>query len=79
MTINFEVKNRFTGHVQFTANIECEESTDFRAKLGLSVEWAVKNNVTLRDADLTGAYLRDADLRDAQLDEFVRLSRKVAK
>ena len=65
--MKFEVKNRWSGSVQFTADIECDESASYRFKLGLAVRWAFKGDADLSDADLSGAYLRDADLRGAYL------------
>ena len=65
--INFNILNRWTGNVQFTAEINCPEDAPYRVKLGLAVRWGVKNGAVLRDADLSGADLRDADLRGADL------------
>lgn len=70
--MKFEVLNRFSGAVQFTAEIECDENSSRSLKLGLAVKWALKNNANLwgaylRGADLRGADLRDASLRDANL------------
>ena len=62
MTIKFDVLNRFTGAVQFTAEIECDEGASVSVKLGLAVRWAVKAG-----ADLAGAYLAGADLARADL------------
>jgi hypothetical protein len=45
--MKFEIKNRFSGKVQFTADIEGDESTTLSLKLGLSVKWAIKNNINL--------------------------------
>ena len=65
--MKFEVKNRFSGKVQFTAEIDCDADTSRSLKLGLAVRWAIKNNASLRDADLRGADLRGANLRGADL------------
>lgn len=65
--MKYEIKNRFTSEVQFTADIDCEESTSLSVKIGLAIKWAIKNNANLRGANLRGAYLRDAYLRDANL------------
>ena len=69
---SFEIKSRLTGAVQFTANIECDESESYSIKLGLAVRWAFKTGANLRDAylggaDLGGAYLGGADLGGANL------------
>ena len=64
--MKFEVKNRFTGDVQFTAEIHTEsEDTTFR--LGLAVTWAMESGANLCGADLRDADLRCADLCDACL------------
>jgi hypothetical protein len=60
--MKFEIKNRFTGAVQITAEIECADDASYSVKLGLAVKWAVK-----ADADLAGANLAGADLADANL------------
>jgi hypothetical protein len=60
--MQYEVLNRFTGRVQFTAEIECAEDASNSVKLGLAVRWGFKHG-----ADLGGAYLRDAYLGDANL------------
>jgi len=58
--MKFEVKNRFSGEVQFTAEIECAEDASVSVKLGLAVRWAYKTGADLRDADLRGAGGRGA-------------------
>jgi hypothetical protein len=71
--INLDIKNRFTGKVQFTAEIECSEDAAKSIKIGLAVKWALKSGADLRGADLGGAYLRGADLRGADLgDAYLR-------
>ena len=67
MMIKFEIKNRFTGAVKFTAEIDCERDAFCSIKVGLAVKWAMKNSANLIDADLRGANLRGADLRGANL------------
>ena len=71
-TIPYEVRNRFTGAVQFTAQIECADDALPSIKLGLAVQWAFKSGANLVCADLGGAnlggaYLRGADLSRADL------------
>ena len=63
----YEVRNRCTGAVQFTAEITATPDMPPSAKLGRAVQWGVKNGADLRDADLNGADLRGAYLRDADL------------
>jgi len=65
--INFDIKNRWSGDVQFTAEIECAESEALSVKLGLAVKRAVKRRANLRAANLAGANLADANLADANL------------
>ena len=65
MTIKFDVLNRFTGAVQFTAEIECDEGASVSVKLGLAVRWAVKAGANLARANLAGAYLARANLAGA--------------
>ena len=36
--IKFEIKNRWTGDVQFTAEIAADENTAFGVKIGLAVK-----------------------------------------
>jgi len=55
--MKYEIKNRFTGEVQFTAEIDCQEDDNA----------AVETVADLRGADLRGANLRGADLRGADL------------
>ena len=64
-TIKFDVTNRWTGNVQFTAEIECRTAASVAVKLGLAVKWAVKTGADLKGADLKGAYLKGAYLKGA--------------
>jgi len=65
--MKFAVKNRFTGSVQFTAEIDCDEETSISVKLGMAVRWAIASGAYLSDAYLSGAYLSGANLRGADL------------
>jgi uncharacterized protein YjbI with pentapeptide repeats len=65
--IKFDVRNRFTGAVQFTATIECADDAPTSIKLGLAVRWAFKAGANLADANLARAYLAGANLADANL------------
>ena len=61
--MQIEIKNRWSGKVQFTAEIECEaDATAGVKKMGLAVRWAYGSG-----ADLSGAVLRGADLSGAVL------------
>jgi hypothetical protein len=62
----FEVRNRWTNAVQFTAEIEVTPDMAARGKLGLAVKWGVKSR-----ADLSGADLYGADLSGAKNSELV--------
>jgi uncharacterized protein YjbI with pentapeptide repeats len=71
--IKFEVKNRFSGSVQFTAEIDCDVGARHSVMLGLAVRWAVSNSANLvgaylGGANLVGAYLGGADLVGADLE-----------
>ena len=65
--IKFDVLNRWTGDVQFTAEIECDENEAHSVKLGLAVRRGIASGAYLSDADLRGADLRGANLRGANL------------
>ena len=85
--MQFKIKNRFTGAVQFTAEIDCDSGASSAVKIGLAVKWAaitgadlsgaylsgaVLRGAVLSGAVLSGADLRGADLRDADLAALVR-------
>ena len=65
--IKFDVHNRYSGAVQFTAEIECAEDAPRSVKLGLAVRWAVRAGANLAGANLAGAYLTRANLTGANL------------
>ena len=65
--INFDITNRFNGAVQFTAEIDCDESEMTSIKIGLAVRWGVKTNANLAGASLVGANLASAYLVGANL------------
>ena len=67
MPIKFEVLNRWTGDVQFVAEIDCDESAVHSVKMGLAVKWGIKARANLAGADLADAYLAGADLAGANL------------
>jgi len=67
MTIPFEIRNRWTNEVQVTAQIDCPPDAPVSIKLGLAVQWAVKERADLRGANLCGAKLCWADLCGAKL------------
>ena len=69
--MQFEIRSRWTGNVQFTADIECDEGTPLGIKVGLAVKWAFKSGADLSGADLSGADLSGAVLRDADLSDAV--------
>jgi len=65
--IKFDVLNRFSGEIQFTAEIDCADSEPHCWKLRLAVQWAIKTGADLSDTDLSGADLSDTDLCGADL------------
>jgi len=65
--MKFEIKNRFTGNVQVTAEIECADDERYSIKLGLAVKWAINARAYLAGANLAGAYLAGANLARAYL------------
>ena len=67
MTIKFDVTNRFSSAIKFTAEIECADDAPTSIKLGLAVKWALKSRANLSDAYLSDAYLSGADLSGAYL------------
>ncbi|MGL4812389.1 MAG: pentapeptide repeat-containing protein [Beijerinckiaceae bacterium] len=64
-TVN--ILNRFTGAVQFTAEIECAPDALLSVKLGLAVRVALKARANLSGANLSGASLYGANLSGASL------------
>ena len=64
--MKFDIKNRRTNKVQFTAEIDCEAKS-ISLKIGLAVKWAIKAGADLAGANLAGAYLVRANLVGANL------------
>lgn len=73
-TEKFDVLNRFTRAVQFTAEITCSPDASMSLKLGLAIKWAVKARANLSGADLSGADLSEEALRSFKADLFLTLS-----
>ena len=65
--IRFDIKNRFTGDVQFTAEIDCSDDAPLSLKIGLAVKWGLKTRANLSRADLSSANLYCADFSSADL------------
>jgi hypothetical protein len=65
--MKFDILNRFTGSVQFTAEIDCADDASASLKIGLAVKCAVKARAYLADANLARAYLARANLAGAYL------------
>ncbi len=61
------VRNRYTNEIQFTAQVDCAPDATISFKLGLAVNWAVKNSANLSSADLSSANLSSANLSSADL------------
>ena len=67
-TFRFEIKSRFTGTVQFAAELGAAlKSEPFSIQLGAAVKIAVSARANLSDADLSRAYLSGANLSGAYL------------
>ena len=65
--MKFAIRNRWTGNVQFEAEIEATDDTPLRIKIGLAVKWARKSGAKLSGADLSDADLSGANLSGAVL------------
>jgi uncharacterized protein YjbI with pentapeptide repeats len=65
--MQYPIQNRYTGAVQFTAEIDCDKNASGSVRAGLAALWAVKTDADLSDANLHGANLSRADLSDANL------------
>jgi uncharacterized protein YjbI with pentapeptide repeats len=65
--MKFDIRNRFTGAVQFTAEIDCADDAPTSIKIGLAVKWALENGANLDGASLVGANLVSANLDGASL------------
>jgi len=65
--MQFEIRNRWSGDVQFTAEIDCAADASPSVMVGLAVKWAVAADANLRRADLRGADLSNASLSNASL------------
>ena len=65
--MKYDIRNRFTDRVQFTAEIDCREDAFEAVKVGMAVRWAVKTGADLRGADLQGANLEGTNLQGANL------------
>ena len=63
----FDILNRFSGAIQFTAEIDCSDDTPLSTKLGRAVNWGVTNKADLSWANLSGADLSGANLSQAGL------------
>jgi len=63
----FDVLNRWTGKVKFTAEITVTPDMLPSVKLGLAVRWGCSNGANLSYANLSYADLRGANLRGANL------------
>ncbi len=65
--MKFEVKNRWSGEVAFTVEIEADENASQAVKLGLAVKRAFEKKANLSGANLSGANLYGANLSGANL------------
>ncbi|MBL4767866.1 MAG: pentapeptide repeat-containing protein [Rhodobacteraceae bacterium] len=65
--MKFDILNRLTGALQFTAEIDCDDGTLNSVKVGLAIRWGLKNGANLSGANLSGANLSGAYLSGANL------------
>ena len=65
--MKFEIKQRFTGAVKFTTEIEAQKDAPASVKLRLAVLWAIEKKVDLSRSDLRGCDLSGSDLRGCDL------------
>ena len=65
--MKFDIINRFTGSVIFTADIEANDDTPYSIRLGLAVRAAHSARAYLADANLADANLARANLARANL------------
>ena len=63
----YNILDRWTGAIRFTAEIECSPTALPSLKLGLAIRVAIKKGLNLRGAYLQGANLRGVDLQGADL------------
>lgn len=66
--MKFEIKNRFTEDVIFTAEIDCDKSARPSIKMGLAVKCADLQGTNLRNAYLAGTNLQGTNLEGANLE-----------
>ena len=67
--MKYDIQNRYTGEIQFTADFDCADDVSDPVKIGLAVRWAIENDVDLSGANLRYANLSEADLSEADLTE----------
>ena len=77
----FQIKNRWTGNVQFECELPAEMAqTAYSAQLAFAVKKAVNAradlaNADLADVDLAGAYLAGANLAGAKIRSGITITR----
>jgi hypothetical protein len=62
-----EIRDRWSGEIKFTAEIEANPTMPLGVRIGLAVKWAIKTGTNLTGANLTGADLYGANLTGADL------------
>jgi len=67
--MKYDILNRWSGEVIFTAEIECGDDTHSYIKLGLAIKSAIRVGANLEDANLENANLRSANLIGANLED----------
>ena len=63
--IYYEIIERWTKAVKFTAKIDCDEDAPDAYKKRLAISWAIDNTVDFTDTDLRGANLSFMDFESA--------------
>ncbi len=66
-TEKFDVRDRFTNEVKFTAEIECAPDAAPSIKLGLAIVWGYRNKKDLSCANMAGANMADAYMAGANM------------
>ena len=77
--MKYDIQNRHTKEIQFTADFGCADDVSDPVKIGLAVRWALENGVDLSNALLSGANLRYVNLHGANLSYARSEERRVGK
>ena len=61
-----EILNRYTGRVQFTAEIDCKETDSLPIKIGKAAMWGIKNGADLSGVGMAKEPVSELD-KDAEI------------